>query len=423
MPTLASQIITAQFQGAINVPIFKAPYSVPPNQSSSFLMRSGAQNAYSDSSLFASGEAATADVIVSSRVTQLGLVNANVMTVGGGNNGQVVPSSLQWPSTCFDNSLITWLSNQYDIVSGQVFAGTFSSVPIFNGLNVPSVGPSARGEVTFAYGAPTTTIGVNVNSSGICLSGFLTEDAINIGGAWCMIDIETNTPPETESKLAMAFVFPIVGLTIGAILPLFGLTNTQMASLISSAQSVPNYAGASNTLVSFSTLSGFPGLYGFYYNPLPGDVGATELLQFEFDNAALNTAIVNQTYILRPCANGWLFSVGTSDYYISADWTRYWQLNFVAGAPGIPLPVAGIETGETNFSRMVTKFIDVQGIFWYTGINSNVGGTGGQNTPLYSFGFDLPFYPPVLPTIPPLKIPCWSPCSTMDSPFDSVYTD
>jgi hypothetical protein len=419
MATLASQIITAQFQGTLPIPIYQAPYTVPPNSGALFMMRCGAQNAYCDSSIFSPSES-NPTVITQSRVTQLTLEFANVMTIGGGNNGQPNLGTTNWPVTNFENSLIAFLGNEFGSFGSETVAGTFSSVPIFNGVNFAPVGMSARGEVTWSYGGPPMGL-FSLLQTGICLSGFLTENFISIGGVWCMVDITSTTLG--LSNLAIGVVLPIVGLTIGAILPLFGLTNTQVLQLLGEPNVVPDYANASNTLISNSTLNGFTGLYGFYFNPLPGDLGATELLQFQTDNATINAAILGLDYILRPCANGWILSVGSMDYYVSADFTRYWQMQFVSAAPGIPLPFNGMEPGESSQNRLVTKFIDVQGIFWYTGINSNTGGSGGSNRPLYSFGFNLPFTPPVLPNVPPIKIPCWGPCSDMDSPFDSVYSD
>lgn len=418
MATLAAQIVTAQFQGNLPVPIFQAPYTVQPNNGNLFMMRCGAQSAYCDSSVF-TPSVSNPSVISTSKVTQLNIEFLDIMTIGGGNNGQPSLATTSWPCTNFENSLIAFLGNEFGSFGMQSTAGTFSSVPIFNGVNFAPVGMNARGEVTWSFGGPEMGL-VNLLNTGICLSGFLTENLISIGGAWVMVSI--NSTSLGLSNLAMGFVLPITGLTIGALVPLFGLTNTQVLQLLAQPGVVPNYSQANNTLISNSTLTGFPGLYGFYFNPLPGDIGATTLIQFQTDNAAFNASILAGNYILRPCANGWLLSIGSGDYYVSADFTRYWTMQFIAGAPGIPLPHAGQESAESSQNRLVTKFIDVDGIFWYTGLNSNTG-PGGTNIPLFSFGFNLPYTPPVLPGIPPIKIPCWGPCSEMDSPFDSAYSD
>jgi hypothetical protein len=416
----------AQFQGTLNVPIFQAPYSLPPNAGQSFLLRSGSQAAYSDSSVYQGAPQAANNPsgVMTSDITVFTLQQLVQMTIGGGNNGDPIVASLFWPSTFADFDFVSFLSPYWNETIGNEYAGGFNFQAISNGANVPSLTPPDNAIINIAgYGTTTEEIALSLGTMP-CVSNYLLA-TVNLGGVMALTQIVTNdpTPP---TVLFLFFYFPLVKNGFAAPFPSFPLvplTESQQAQLFGNYLSVPDYKNSQNVFISQSTLSGSPGYYGFYFSPIPGTIEVLNgPFQFVTDNTTLNTLLASGSgYRIRAMANGWLFSSATADYYIDADWNRYWQLQYIAGAPGIPLPSNGFEAQETNNTRISSKMIDRAGYFWYSGPNAYNSSTG-LVTPLYSFGYDLPFNPPILPSVPPIKIPCWPPCSEMDSPFDSVYT-
>jgi hypothetical protein len=127
-------------------------------------------------------------------------------------------------------------------------------------------------------------------------------------------------------------------------------------------------------------------------------------VSFTFDNPALNTILASAAMRFNPTSNGVWCTNGTNntDYYITNDGTRYWQVQYVYQQNSRKISSSASELGRP------TRFVDAAGNFWYAGLGSQV--SGGLLQPLTSFGANIGFDPITLQMPPPLSFPCWSTC-------------
>lgn len=103
---------------------------------------------------------------------------------------------------------------------------------------------------------------------------------------------------------------------------------------------------------------------------------------------------------------------GQIDYFVSPDGSKYWRLYYVSQG-GAPAP-ANPNSTEANY-----KFVDANGIFWYTGSSvQNVGTSTIQ--PLYSLGFNIPYSTYTLPGVPPFRLPCYDDCLGAGWPLTKI---
>jgi hypothetical protein len=389
-----------------------------PTDNPYFYMRSGAQQAYSDASVFNNN--VNYRTILNSDVKVLTLTSLKSLTIGGGNAGNLVISSPIWPSTIIGNSMLTMLSSQWQTTNTNRYTVGFNSVPLINGKNFPPALPEPLATVSVpGYG----TIDEQLSQCFGAMPVLTTQFApFTFSGIMGIGEVNTNDIGAPTYLVWFAY-FPAIKTGFGGMFPGFtGISaSNQTSLLVPTCAWMPDYVAQRNLFISASSLGGTPGYVGYYFNLAPGSMGITEgPFNLSTDNAALNAILTSGSGRLVPTARGFLLITTGGDYFINPAFTEYWSINYVAGAAGITLPPVGIESNQGSFgARGTVKTIDQSGIFWYTGINAYNSGTG-KTTPLFSFGFNLPFNPPVLPSVPPLKIPCWPPCSGMDFPFDNA---
>jgi hypothetical protein len=400
--------IVSSFQGTLSIPLFRTPYTVPVNSSDghSFKMMSASQTAYGGN-----GVADTSypkQILRNGTFWALTTAQLNELTVG---NGQLTSTETSFTvrNTMFQNRF-TFVSTNGATGSGSpmLTAVCFDTVPFaLSQVYSPPLDLSNQCSSTalisncVALNGPYPGIGALIAGIGIrCLTTFY----LNNSSAWYVFFGIPNFTPSFSSNAAC---------------PTF-MNGSSGIQKYGSMQGVADKRGQQNVIFAASSISGVVGIWGFYYtinllSSIPVFSGEFNLIT---DNATINASIaagVNGNFYA--CANGWMLSLPYGDYYFTADGTQYWQLEYFAGAVGIPVPPPGLDTVDSPANGYITKFIDLNGIFWYTGSHTT---TGKITQPLFSLGFNLPLNPPVLSGVPPLALPCWDPCSGVGLGIDNM---
>jgi hypothetical protein len=401
--------IIGQYQGALDVPIFVAPYSVttpayiaPTNQ--------GNLNPYSDMPVMGeryghianvSGMAGF-DVPNSGWAAGLTYSKSNVFTINGGYNANTAFYTSSTPVASLLKNRMTfgmaWVGDLFkcyaQIYGVPFYKDTNSATPVAN------TGLARNGVMTF-NGSPGSQIkhGGSYTVMPCALSGIFQFSNPIIG---FLMPLGNNTqlaiiaPDVQNSQNPVDFVtgFPLQsGISV--------LDAEIMWNLMQFGGTLPrNYLWCiPSTGVNKITVAR-------WHSALAGNnsgvqVESTDL--FSFDNPALNAVLAkyNPVATCFPCGlRGWLFMDidNQVDYFVDVTGQRYWRLNYLPQGNAKPVP---------SGSEAAYKFVDFNGVFWYTGLATQ---TGQTVTPQYSFGYSIPFNRVTLPPIPPMSLPCYADC-------------
>ena len=401
--------ITSQFQGVLQVPLFKTPYTIAQTKTGASPMITPSDGIITLNSAINTLGGGYPSGVLNATVKRLDIEVANTLNIGGGYD----PTT----GTLNGSSYLYWLFNFVALIMNPTLT-SFNTVVFTGDVDVSgSLGvaadcviPNIAAPIIQARG-PFSAIGFLPSLLDQCVTSFYLSGTGNPAWIICW------SVPSTHSALTF---------NGQAACPVY-MEGTQGLFRYNNISSIPRGGTAStkNENCAFSQSTTDPGIWGLrYYIDL--GVGAfidiTGELQLLFDNAVLNNAVNNLSAVFYGVATGWMLIVqGVGDFYISSDGSKYWQLNYVAGSGGVTgLPSAGtIEGSDENSIRTAVRNVDAAGTFWYTGQNTT---SGGNTQPLYSLGFNVPFQLPTLAGVPPLKVPCWSPCYNMDIGIDKFPT-
>jgi hypothetical protein len=388
----------AVFQGILNVPLFRAPYTVPFSGTNGMPLCNNA----SDWANFSYGVYGV-DGNTSAFNKCFGFQTLRFQPSGY--------QSVKYGNTNVSGSLITAV-NGYSVMSGEWSYGAMENYTLYpssnntyraGSVNVP-MSISASYSVPpgiYDWGANSAARNFIANPTNIATQqisvGIVEFQSLNVPG------LAIIGQPNTLSYDTLQMVtlpFPDSGFynyAIGSSYPIIGSTGFIIPGRTSPTNFwwQPNTSGIAMTITKvvaqYSIQTGFSSL----------QFGAYDF--FTFDNATLNSALAAARLQFRASANGVTVYDSSNllpEYYINKDGTKYWQLNYVDYS-GL-----GVKSGITTTGS--TRFIDAAGTFWYTDKTARLNNTTMQ--PLYSLGVNIPWNPVTLPQIPPMSMPCWSDC-------------
>jgi hypothetical protein len=405
-------VITSQFQGVLPVPLFQVPYTynVPgyypaPNWGASF-------NAWSDTPLvrelytvnlngnnnvpyYSSGEA-----------TALRYDHLNTWTMNGGFQAAFGAAS-QSKRAAYYGAMLTYGFNWYTAQPGNLTnsytglsqTGFYGNGGVIQNMQPPIdiVGnnsdwlPLNAVPVTSAYGGAFSCLPCVIGGP---LGVYGGDFVARLRGYLFLLG---NGTPELVANIP-GFMFvngPYVAPATG-----YSITNFEICANLPDTRRNVNYLFGFGTNAQISRLTWQ--IQTYTVNTL--NIAASDTLVFD-NNSNLNAQLTkyNSQTICAPIGlRGFLATDidANIDYFVSLDGSKYWRLQYVpqgsAVAPSAP-----------SAAEQAYKFVDTNGVFWYTG-NSAVSGSTVQ--PLYSFGKNIPFAFPTLPPVSPLALPCWADC-------------
>lgn len=399
--------ITCQFMGTLIVPLFKTPYTVTvPGYYTQGTSRYAVLNGYGDTALI--GEiynhippALTDPVTISGgEAVAMRYANTNKLTINGGWNSakdvyfdlraSYYAGSFSYGFAWSEQDIHTNLYTNFVSVSRNPFytnqnIGTLQTPPnevgctsnwqVNNSIpNLPSYGgyystlPCVIGAYTsIGFAGNAYLMG---NSSPYLIAvppGYMWPQMLQPGKNY----VAQLTGHATIIDFNVAVNFPQAGSLTNY---LFGFSTSSKISRV--AWTVPTYVInqlnvlADDTLIfdSNSNLNAQLTKYGAYNICNP--IGMRGFLAIDFD--------------------------AEIDYLVSIDGTKYWRLKYVPqGNAPTPAAPSGPEASQ--------KFIDSNGVFWYTGSSVQNGST---IQPLFSLGANIPYGVFSL-NFPPFSLPCY----------------
>lgn len=423
MPT-----VTAFFQGNLTVPMYAAPYTIPVTGNPwQFSQGNGEQPLIFPGFLQAvNGGSAQCDIVTqtigsftaqwgstgiySGTMTLLNYNAASTLTIGNGAlSGNIgVPGTTghhrgAQSAMMFQNNIVIPNVGLYSVLGAQYVDVSLSYTSFVGTRTMQSLGARVT--------ANNSEVTGNASSfSNTCVP--ISTSRINIA-----LFIETGNPLLPSALpvgntigLGSLFIAPSGVYAIQANLGLTGFPPTSTAQQFTAGSNIwytPDYQGGTNYLWNFSSGSGYfvssisvNFVVGVGFTPLGAPAASTWIT----DNAAINAVLTGST---QTATNGGFImqvksGAGLGNYFIDKTGTRYWKLILTPGAPGVPV-FNNANASETPF----TTWIDGSGVVWYIGTQAV---TGGVLQPYFSLALNIPFGGVVLPAIPPLAGPCWSPC-------------
>lgn len=408
----------AQYQGVLQVPLFAAPYTIPVNNGQGYFgLRPHGHYPFSViKNVVADPSNATINTATrSGAVTVLAYKNTVNLTIGDGsgnfnnNNGQLNDNVLR-------QTYISALGYGYPV---PPYAGApYSYGPLY--LNSLSFALANRSAPALQMGGidgivdPYTAYPVGLNA----LVGVY-DLHYEVSGAELPACGIVMIPQKAGALAAISFNvlgFPLFS-GINYIDPSLVYSNNN--SLFISGYIIPDSKNKNNMVIEGS-YNGVRTGFDFVINPINNSMvnSYSGLLFLRLDDSYFDTYFQNGVGKLQPTPRGWILTGDTREAFISIDFTKWWEIKYVSAATGVPNISPGYSTssGENYGSA---KTIDINGVFWQTGAQTT---SGGITKPLFSLGYNLPFTPPPFPAaIPPIDIPCWDPCLSMDAPFNSVF--
>lgn len=412
-------VIIGQYQGVLDVPIFLAPYSVatPANAAAA----RGRLNPWSDNPLMSEAYGMVANppgfsgllVPNSGYAATLNYSGANTFTINGGYNPATANTVQTTPFGSLLKGRITFGSCWYTAqnLAGQPNPNYLTQCGInqaraFGDINVSTPWPSAW------------------RTNGIKIANDLAGHPFQYGGGFSAMPCvlwDILNKPQTHVPIMAQLLLPgqsNLQLTIIApdVLDEENPIDINTGYPLLTGANVLNYENAWN-LPIFTGIWPFNMLWGVgttgatisvmkWRSGLQGENSGVVVYThdtFQFDDPVLNNVLssVSANATCTPCGlRGWLFSDTThsNDYYVAPEGDRYWKLNYISYGNAKKVP------GGANAAY---KFIDFNGVFWYTGPETQ---SGNNVTPQYSLGYSIPYSRISLPVIPPMALPCYSDC-------------
>lgn len=400
--------ITCLYQGVLTVPLFKTPYTVTvPGYYSQGTARYAVLNGYGDTALIGEIYNHIPSVLNSpatltgGEAVALRYANTNKLTINGGWNpaGDVYftlcasyyAGSYSYGFGYAEQDIHTNQYTSYAAVSRNPFfanrnVGSISAPPFEAGCTsnwlvnnatpfIPSYGgyfstmPCVVGAYTsIGFAGNCFLMGGAVIPYLVCVPpGFMWPQMLQPGKNY----VSQLTGHATIIDFNIAVNFPQSGSLTNY---LFGFSTSSKISRVT--WTIPTYVInalnviADDTLVfdANSNLNAQLAKYGA--NNICNPIGVRGFLATDFDAAI--------------------------DYFVSIDGTKYWKLQYVPqGSAPAPSAPSGPEASK--------KFIDSNGVFWYTGTSVQSGST---IQPLFSLGANIPYGVFSL-NFPPFSLPCY----------------
>lgn len=460
--TITNITLTSVYQGIIQVPIFAAPYTIAANtgtaHSFAWIGNTTGDTPFADNIAYAGrgpkNPSGYYDTPINGTMVNLGYPGAETLLIGGGyslatgykqalNRGSIFDGYYQaiWETEPDFNSTGNQAGmTQFNIgltqypLAGNVNTTSFGMggaiVPVAAQFNTEGIGPAGPaidqnssanvwGGSTFAMRGRAEVLVSNGTTSydtflqaNVSLTIFATNE-LAIYAGWICPSLNVNYTGQP--------LFPTNPDYVVTNLNSFAFNSGILLSTKFTGQNFlwfPSSAGTSIFIrpfgmqVIYQPISTTPETehLGFTLNGV-GDWYSTNGSQFvfQFDNPALNADIASENFRMTPgnASSLMLFSTQFNDYVISADGTQYWQLQYVPQITGITATsFSGYQSADVG--KINQKFIDANGVFWYTGGAYNNAAATGVITPLYSYSaFNTP---QTLPAFPPLQLPCFASC-------------
>lgn len=395
MPTT----LNGTYQGILNIPLFVAPYSVPPNNTvlTNFQVLQGSQRVVGGDCRVTQQGGTGVSQVNNASLWLLEYGASYVMNINGGYN---IDAGTENATPCVDNDFSILFGVTINAGDGEQQRGySWSNLPFGGDINLSAYISSNPGCFTVAgAGLPLTQ---SLGPYPIAAEGANGVSYPMFGGittANLTLPLFVNTPNNFNADANV--IDPPSFLTgIGAFQALLPMVN------------IPDYAARLNYFWSLCTDSIFTpvGLYMFtLFYDAPGKVAtfSPDVYNWFSGIASVDAAVAAGNFDISVCSIGVILMTEANDYFISKDGSKFWQLNYMSQGAA-PQITPGYSDG-TGYS-VKGKTFDASGVFWYTGTAAYSSDTG-MVTPLFSFGEDLAFINPTLPPVNPLKIPCYDPC-------------
>lgn len=436
--------VTAQLQGALNVPMYKAPYTFPttnpvsgvkwqfvPTNGEMPLMTSAKNNAVQVAStgdqmaqaIQGLGYAVNGSTgIYAALVNQLTYTALETLTIGSGAPvaGTSVVNGIRGSTATplmFDSNLV-WSSVGFYTTIGPnqlvrtVIDASLANVAFPATRSVPPITVNPMQNQNQESISATTFVNnvVNLHTSRICI-----YISIDTGDPF----LPTSVGVGSVYGIGTLFGGPSFSVCMQANFGITGVTPFNL-SLDSAPSGFPsllaewispdmiagtNYIWLRYSGTTFPKVSSSPVNFIVGQGLVPVIFNAFE--DWQTDNAIINAAISQQFASFMPVNGGFLMSinsgVATGIYFVDKTGTKYWTFNLQTGAPGgakfrnLPIDIA-----DLNIT------IDGNGIVWYIGLDAQ---SGGVTQPYFSLALNIPYGGVNLPTyLPPIGGPCWSDC-------------
>ena len=421
-------IITSAFQGILNIPLYKTPYTVAPPAGYPNSLSSGAAiNKYSDTPAifqdqwYIRTQANAPMEIVGGGCVALRYSGTNKFTVNNGFGAVAGATSnalnfSYWSSvmnfgdawTVADpNNINDWYN--YSAVSLSAFyndrqVGTIQ-IPYNGNVNYSHLALQPFGSL---FQSQRNVMPAVQNTSGLVgvtrgIQSFLTTPYTTTGGHVFMV----NTVPAFVSGPATA---P----------PQYGDSTLTGPNFAGGTWNFADYINSVNMLYGLDNSTNINWVKWnnpFAWPPLIASMNIMNSGTLVFDaNSNLNAQITkyHAAQVVSPLGGRGMLATDIDagiDYFVSPDGTRYWQIQY--------FPQGNTAISKPSAQEAANKFVDSRGTFWYTGSATQ---GGGVIQPLYSFGPNSPynFYKLVQQ---PFHMPCFDPCLGAGQAFTKIPTN
>ena len=400
--------ITCVFQGALTIPLFKTPYTVTmPGTYPQGINRYSVLNGYGDTALIGeiynhiAGTLGGPNTIYGGEAVAMRYANTNKLTINGGwNTSGDIYFGLRASYYAGSYSYGFGWTEQNPTTNLYTNFAAVSRNPFYLDRNVSTIQP------------PPYEVG--------CTSNWLPNNATPLipsyGGYFstmpCVIGAYTAIGFAGDCFLMGGAVTPyLVAIPPGFMWPQMLQAGSNYRAQLTNHSSITDFEDAVN----------FP-KPGTLTNYLFGFSGGTKISRVTW---SIPTYVVNQLNVLGDDTivfdsgsnlNAQLTKYGAIDicspigvrgflatdldagidYFVSIDGTKYWRIIYE--------PQAGAKAPATpNIVETNKKFVDSNGIFWYTG-STTINGSTIQ--PLFSLGANIPYGVFSL-NFPPYSVPCY----------------
>lgn len=418
---------TAIFQGTINIPLFKTGYTVAkPTGYIGGLTSGAAINPHGDTpcifydnSYNTNAGTYSPYTINAGSVTALNYDRSFTATIGAGlqhgygSNTKVSFSyfynllnySFSWPVLTDANN-----SHVESVVGVSQYA--FASDTQLGTIQ-PSYSGIFQGDTAVIYVSTSGFIYTNQATDQPCLPAVASWlDNSNVTVA-CSAQVVWNQ--FGQSGISVVQPHAMLGTGLFSIFP----SGVQSNTFWTSSTNCPNIQQNRNVLFGFNATGHQIAYVDWSVMPtdtVTGTVTFNDSGALTFDsNSNLNAQITKYNVITccAPCGVKGFLAVDIDsgiDYFVNWEGTKYWRLNYVPQGTA-PQPVT------PSSSEKSYKFIDQNGIFWYTGSSVQSGNTV---QPLFSLGFNIPYAVYTLMGTPPFRMPCYEDCLGAGSPLTKI---
>lgn len=430
-------MITSTFQGSLQIPMYRSPYSFPSN---GFQYYCGSRNsdmpflyqqpptgqpAVSAQYMMQGGAVNGANGIFAGKITVLDYNAPRILTIGSGDttNFSSTTNGLKTLGPTGTNQPIMFNNN---FVFPVVNCGNSSGVTSGTAYEDSPFGFCAFGQ-TRSVGYIQAPSQANINTFTTTAAKFNNSTNSEYISRISIALYEETGLPFLPTFIPVGQIYGLA--TIAYQSPLSSNINMQVSFSLSQPQNeqaviYAPWVGVAESWINADINAGInyywqhqnagspPGVYvsnisvnyviGTGFEP----IAVTSTDQWQTDNPTLNALLANNT-TFTGCPNGFIFQNTLGVFYANHSGSAYWKMQMIPGASGIPaFPTDGTIDGPNS------AWFDRQGILWYTGtsaINGTV--TTGTTTPLFSLALNVPFAPVPLPLVyPSLTGGCWSDC-------------